>query len=584
MSKKFLIECPICGRINEASTSFFAKRKITCQCGNVMLVKTEKMKTKQCPNCGNLIVYNRGKTDDPICPVCKEHLIKEKDDWKFVDVICPDCFCHITAKENESLVECPLCGKQINLQERLKEQEYLEKEKPTLLKCEVGSDICVWKHPSEDFAYGSQIIVSESQIAIFLQDGKLAGRFEAGRHMVTLNNLMLTSENFDEEEASFHSQLFFVSKAMQVNQRWGTDTKIRMFDPLSGLHVELGAFGSYNFTISDYEKFLFYIIGVGNVPVNGIKSENVSLLFRPNVVNVVKTSLGKIIKENDINILEVDLHTQEISEKLFILINEQIEKFGVKICDFIISNITTPDNDPNFVRMKEQYAERYLKVQDERIRQAAAAAAHDRIMTEVGTEADVEIARAKAAAEAERIKAQGSADAYKAQAEAEAMEMKMKGYTYQDETKRMVSTEAASNLNASGGSNNGISGLAEEAVRAGMIKQMGKEITNDLVGAMNPDNDSAQSKSKESQKIDSNSWECPKCGNKNITSKFCPECGTKKPEASVWDCPKCGKTGISSKFCPECGEPRPFVWNCPDCGTMNIRTYFCPNCGRKKDE
>lgn len=581
MNKKFLIECPVCGRINEASTSFFAKRKIECQCGHVLKVKTEKMRTKQCPKCGNLIVYNRGKTDDPVCPVCKEHLIKEKDEWKFVEVICPECSCHITADKDDISIDCPLCGKHINVQERLIEQEYLEKKQPSLLKCEVDSNICVWKHPSEDFALGSQIIVNESQVAIFIRDGKLAGKFEAGRHMVTLNNLLLSKENFDEEDVSFHSQLFFVTKTLQTNQRWGTDSKIRMFDPLSGLHVELGACGTYNYRINDYEKFLFYIVGLGTSLNNGISSEEISLKFRPNVVNAVKSFLGKIIKENDINILEVDLHTQQISEGLIIEINKQIEKFGIELTDFIVSSILTPDSDPNYKRMKEQYAERYLRVQDERIKQAEAQAAHDRIMTEVGTETDVELAKARAAAEAERIRAAGSADAYRYQAGAEADEMKMKGYTYQDETRRMVSTGAVENMGQGSGtgSSGGIPGLAEDAVKAGMIKQMGKEITGDLIDAMNPKTTPPQ----ETPLPSADTWKCPKCGKEGITSKFCPECGEKKPEKTVWKCPKCGAEGITSKFCPECGEPMPSTWDCPDCGTKNIKTKFCPNCGRKKD-
>lgn len=581
MAKKFLIECPVCGRINEASTSFFAKRKIECQCGHIMKVKTEKMRTKQCPKCGNLIVYNRGKTDDPICPVCKEHLIQPKNEWKFVELICPECSCHITADKDDVSIDCPLCGTSINVQERLREQEYLEKEQPTLLKCEKNNDICVWKHQLEDFALGSQIIVNESQVAIFIQDGKLVGKFEAGRHMVTLNNLLLSQENFDEDDVSFHSQLYFVTKTLQTNQRWGTDSKIRMFDPVSGLHVELGACGTYNYKISDYTKFLFYIVGLGSDLNFGLKADEISLKFRPNVVNAVKSFLGKIIKENDINILEVDLHTQELSEGLLVEINKQIEKFGIELTDFIISSIMTPDNDPNFKRMKEQYAERYLKVQDERIKQAEAQAAHDRIMTEVGTETDVELAKARAAAEAERIRAAGSADAYRYQAGAEADEMKMKGYTYQDETRRMVSTRAVEHMgsgSAGSVSSSGIPGLAEDAVKAGMVKQMGKEITGDLIDAMNPSITPHQ----DNAKVLNETWKCPKCGTDNITSKFCPECGEKKPEKVTWKCPKCGAEGISSRFCPECGEPMPTTWNCPDCGTKNIETKFCPNCGRKK--
>ena len=79
-------------------------------------------------------------------------------------------------------------------------------------------------------------------------------------------------------------------------------------------------------------------------------------------------------------------------------------------------------------------------------------------------------------------------------------------------------------------------------------------------------------------------WTCP-CGAK-VSGKFCPECGTKKPEpvqADAWKC-SCGAT-VTGKVCPECGSPKPAEqegWTCT-CGTVN-KGKFCPNCGAKKPE
>jgi len=76
-------------------------------------------------------------------------------------------------------------------------------------------------------------------------------------------------------------------------------------------------------------------------------------------------------------------------------------------------------------------------------------------------------------------------------------------------------------------------------------------------------------------------WKCS-CG-ATATGKFCPECGSKKPEdkpANAWTC-KCGATA-AGKFCPECGSPKPAEdgWTC-SCGTVN-KGKFCQNCGAKK--
>ena len=77
-------------------------------------------------------------------------------------------------------------------------------------------------------------------------------------------------------------------------------------------------------------------------------------------------------------------------------------------------------------------------------------------------------------------------------------------------------------------------------------------------------------------------WKCS-CG-ATATGKFCPECGSKKPEpksANGWKC-SCG-TMATGKFCPECGSPKPadeVSWTC-SCGQKNTGK-FCPNCGSKK--
>ena len=81
-----------------------------------------------------------------------------------------------------------------------------------------------------------------------------------------------------------------------------------------------------------------------------------------------------------------------------------------------------------------------------------------------------------------------------------------------------------------------------------------------------------------------NGWKCA-CG-ATATGKFCPECGSKKPEpkpaAAGWKCPGCGATAMG-KFCPECGTKKPEEpagWTC-SCGAVN-KGKFCPECGAKK--
>ena len=148
----------------------------------------------------------------------------------------------------------------------------------------------------------------------------------------------------------------------------------------------------------------------------------------------------------------------------------------------------------------------------------------------------------------------------------------MKGYTYQQETSRQVGLEAMKN---GGGS---ISGMAGDAMQLGVGLGTVGSVINMTKDAIQPVMQNVSSMAQPAP-VAEDSWICS-CGQANITSKFCPNCGSKKPEA--WDC-TCGEKGITSKFCPNCGNKKPENWDC-SCGTKNIASKFCPNCGSKKLE
>lgn len=283
--------------------------------------------------------------------------------------------------------------------------------------------------------------------------------------------------------------------------------------------------------------------------------------FRALVINKVKANLARAIRENEINVLAVDEYIDILSEKLKEVINPTLEEYGLTMPEFYITSISTPDDDPNFRRLKQQFADKTLLVRQEEIRKAEAEAAQGRKIVEAQTEAKLKMVGAQGEAEALRIKAQAEADAYRAKAFAEADEMKAKGYTYQQETSRLVGMEAMKN-GITGGSDGGsllgdVAGLGITLGAMGGVMNMAKDVLDPVL------NDSAAIGAKVSESANTSSsagekWDCTVCGTKNITSKFCPECGAKRPEVPVtWDCSVCGAKNITSKFCPECGTKKP---------------------------
>lgn len=587
---KFVIECPKCRNYAEASTGLFAKRKIQCACGNTIDVRTEKLATRKCPKCGNTVIYDQSKGEKALCPVCHEPINTLAEQSNTVEFSCAQCGIRLRTSKAAATYTCPVCDCVNDVAERVATEKIKKDGLASIIKYEGDNETLVWKHPIEDFNFGSQLIVHESQEAIFFRDGQALDLFGAGRYTLQTQQLPLLEKIYKlptDTEGTFHSEVYFVNLATQMGVKWGTDSKVRLFDPASGLHIEIGASGEFNIRVTDSRKLLLKVVGttggLGQEQLLGIG--NGKGFFRSMVMTQVKSYLAQTIKENAINILEIDEHLMALSGALRERINAALDEYGLTMPEFYVSRIVTPDDDPNFRRMKEQYAEQYLLVRQEGIRKAEAEAAADRKAVEAQTAARMKIIGAQGEAEALKIQKQAEAEAYRMQAEAEAAEMRMKGYTYQQETSRQVGLEAMKN--GLGGGANAAGALGDLAGLGVSLGAMGSVIgmTKDALSPMTQD--AAQMGAAVGAAV-AGGWDCPACGHKNITTNFCPDCGGKKPEAKTgWDCAQCGTKNIQSKFCPNCGAKKPEEssgWTCPDCGTKDILSRFCLNCGARKPE
>lgn len=587
---KFVIECPNCGKFAEARTGFFARKKIDCTCGNTIDVRTERLATRECPKCGNTVIYDQSKGEKALCPVCHEPINTLAEQSNTVEFSCAQCGIRLRTSKAAATYTCPVCDCVNDVAERVATEKIKKDGLASIIKYEGDNETLVWKHPIEDFNFGSQLIVHESQEAIFFRDGQALDLFGAGRYTLQTQQLPLLEKIYKlptDTEGTFHSEVYFVNLATQMGIKWGTDSKVRLFDPASGLHIEIGASGEFNIRVTDSRKLLLKVVGttggLGQEQLLGIG--NGKGFFRSMVMTQVKSYLAQTIKENAINILEIDEHLMSLSGALRERINAALDEYGLTMPEFYVSRIVTPDDDPNFRRMKEQYAEQYLLVRQEGIRKAEAEAAADRKAVEAQTAARMKIIGAQGEAEALKIQKQAEAEAYRMQAEAEAAEMRMKGYTYQQETSRQVGLEAMKN--GLGGGTNAAGALGDLAGLGVSLGAMGSVIgmTKDALNPMTQD--AAQMGAAVGAAV-AGGWDCPVCGHKNISTNFCPDCGGKKPEVKIgWDCAQCGTKNIQSRFCPNCGAKKPEEssgWTCPDCGTKDILSRFCPNCGAQKPE
>ncbi len=435
-----------------------------------------------------------------------------------------------------------------------------------IIKYEGDNNTFVWKHPKEDFNSLTQLIVHESQEAIFFMNGQALDLFGPGRYTLETQNIPLLGKllNLTTGGSSpFHCEVYFINKTVKMSIKWGTDRKVRFIEPTMGLPLEIGACGEMNLQVADSRKLLVQLVGTTNgiawekgdtvtrqglfrtVTTDSGFTKSLQACFRPMISTAIKTHLAGTIKAENINILEIDQHLELLSEGLRRKINPSFEEYGLTVPQLYITSVALPEDDLNFRKMKELHTlslQTKLVEAETRIKtaqadsEAAITAARRKIELERQT-TETEVTRQEA--ERELIRAQADAQAARMAGFAEAEVMQVQGYNQKDVLQADV----------------------QKAYAAG-LGQMGQ-----VLQGFQPTPAAATVR-------------CASCGAVLPEgAKFCLECGQKVIPADRVICPVCGNAVVKGKFCPECGHK--FQMACPHCGAALTGGKFCPECGEK---
>ena len=462
-----------------------------------------------------------------------------------------------------------------------------------IIKYEGDNSTFIWKHPSEDFNCLSQLIVHESQEAIFFMNGQALDCFGPGRYTLDSQNIPLIGNVINLAtggESPFHCEVYFINKTVQMAVKWGTDSKVRFIDSLTGVPLEIGACGEMNLRVSDSRKLLVKLVGTMNGIAWGDSREgftkSLNDSFRPLISTAVKANLPTAIKQSEIDILEVDEKLEDLSDSLKEKLTPGFEEYGLTIPQLYVTTIVLPENDPNFKKIRElhtiSFQERMVEAET-KIRTAKAeaeaevTAAQRKIELERQT---TETEVTKAQAERDLIKAQTEAQAAKMAGFAEAEIMAAKGITEKEYVQADVQKAFAEGLGNTGGNGAAGGSMMGDIVGLGvglqaasaMSGQLGNIFGGFAAGVQSPEAAAPLS-----------NIQCANCGNTlPSNAKFCLECGTKVenlPENEML-CPACGKKTAKGKFCMECGAS--LVLKCEKCGAeIPNGAKYCLECGEK---
>ena len=411
-----------------------------------------------------------------------------------------------------------------------------------VIKYEGDNQTLIWKHPCEDFNSGTQLIVHESQEAVFFMNGQALDSFGPGRYTLETQNMPLVSKIFNRVvggDSPFHCEVYFINKTEQMAIKWGTDTRMEYIEPNFNFPVKIGACGEISIRVEDARKLLIKVVGTEHY----LGQSDMVKKLRSFMMVKFKPYAVTYIRENKINIFQIDEYLQVMSDAVLNMLKIDFLEYGISLERFFISTVMKPEDDKNYQYFRDLNFRQYASIAEAKLQQQLG-------IIEQQTEAQKTVIEAQALAQKRSIE----------------------GYTYQQERQFDVAEGFAAN-EATGQ-------LANMGIGLGMISGVGSVIGNKMGSVVQTSMGNVE------QATQSANQSCVHCGAAvQENCKFCPECGTKIEHPLAENemlCPKCGERVTKGKFCLECGAS--LVSKCACCqAELPDRAKFCLECGNKVD-
>lgn len=237
-----------------------------------------------------------------------------------------------------------------------------------------SADTLAWRFPryENEIKYGAQLIVRPAQAAVFVNQGKIADLFSAGRHKLMTENLPVLT-TLQGWKFGFHSpfkaEVYFVNTRNFTNLKWGTQNPVILRDPEFG-PVRLRSYGSYVIRVAAPAQFIREIVGTNaHFTLDGIVDQ---------LRNLIVARFADLLGERRIPLVELAANYNELSEALTEKLAPEFCEYGLEVSKLLVENISLPPEVEAALDKKSSMGiignlDNYLKFQSANALEAAAA-------------------------------------------------------------------------------------------------------------------------------------------------------------------------------------------------------------------
>ncbi|MES2945177.1 MAG: SPFH domain-containing protein, partial [Pseudomonadota bacterium] len=196
-----------------------------------------------------------------------------------------------------------------------------------------------WRFPVADMEiqYGASLTVRESQMAVFVNEGKVADVFGPGMYKLTTQTIPVLTylKNWDKLfESPFKSDVYFFSTRQQVDQKWGTPQPITIRDKDFGA-VRLRAFGNYSFRVADPKLF--------HSEISGTRERYTTGDLDGQLRGLVLQNISAAIASSDIAFLDLAANQLMFAQALANQLAPEFAKIGLKLDGMTVQNLSLPE-------------------------------------------------------------------------------------------------------------------------------------------------------------------------------------------------------------------------------------------------
>ena len=220
------------------------------------------------------------------------------------------------------------------------------------LKFDFPKGVLAYKWPSENLTVGAQLIVNESQEALFFKSGKALDLFGPGTHTLSSANLPFLQKLINLPfggQTPFAAEVYFINKNVEFSQDWGTKTPIMLLDPRYRVTIPIRSYGQYAIRIENSREFILNVVGTS--PGALANSTATNMLSSP-IISCIQQGLSDFMIQNKITALELPGHTMALVDHVIRILSSRYKTFGVGLVNFTIESINFDPKDESVSKLR----------------------------------------------------------------------------------------------------------------------------------------------------------------------------------------------------------------------------------------